>query len=122
MPTLAKIAHARPRKDTDGISILPTLLGGKNAGRQQNQHKYLYWENKKSIALRMNDWKAIRPNKNLPFELYDLSKDIEELDDVADQFPDIIEKMTAYARNAHTPVRLGKVLDASLGFKGHKED
>jgi hypothetical protein len=69
----------------------------------------------------MNDWKAIRPNKNLPFELYDLSKDIEELHDGATQFPDIIERMKTYAKKAHTPVRLGKVLDASLGFKGHKQ-
>jgi arylsulfatase A-like enzyme len=121
MPTLAEIAHATPRKDTDGISILPTLLGEKATGRKQNNHEYLYWENKKSIALRMNDWKAIRPNKNLPFELYDLSKDIEELHDVATQFPDIIERMKTYAKKAHTPVRLGKVLDASLGFKGHKQ-
>jgi arylsulfatase A-like enzyme len=121
MPTLAEIANATPRKDTDGISILPTLLGEKATGRKQNNHEYLYWENKKSIALRMNDWKAIRPNKNLPFELYDLSKDIEELHDVATQFPDIIERMKTYAKKAHTPVRLGKVLDASLGFKGHKQ-
>ena len=49
---------------------------------------------KKSIALRINDWKAIRPNKNLPFELYDLSKDIEEVHDVAGQFPDVIKKVT----------------------------
>jgi hypothetical protein len=70
----------------------------------------------------MNDWKAIRPNKNLPFELYDLSKDIEELHDVATQFPDIIKKVAACAKKAHTPVRLGKVVDASLGFKGHSKD
>ena len=99
-----------------------TLLGEKATGRKQNNHEYLYWENKKSIALRMNDWKAIRPNKNLPFELYDLSKDIEELHDVATQFPDIIKKVTTYAKKAHAPVRLGKVINASLGFKGHKKD
>ena len=122
MPTLAEIAHATPRKDTDGISILPTLLGTKTTGRKQSNHVYLYWENKKSIALRINDWKAIRPNKNLPFELYDLSKDIEELHDVATQFPDIIKKVTTYAKKAHAPVRLGKVINASLGFKGHKKD
>jgi hypothetical protein len=29
--------------------------------------------------------------------------------------------MKTYAKKAHTPVRLGKVLDASLGFKGHKQ-
>ncbi|MDA8806297.1 hypothetical protein N9N55_03630 [Opitutales bacterium] len=99
-----------------------TLLGAKTAGRKQSNHKYLYWENKKSIALRINDWKAIRPNKNLPFELYDLSKDIEEVHDVAGQFPDIIKKVTTYAKKAHAPVRLGKVINASLGFKGHKKD
>jgi len=77
---------------------------------------------KKSIALRINDWKAIRPNKNLPFELYDLSKDIEEVHDVAGQFPDVIKKVTTYAKKAHAPVRLGKVINASLGFNGHKKD
>ena len=122
MPTLAEIANAKPRKDTDGISILPTLLGSKTVGRKQSNHEYLYWENKKSVALRMNDWKAIRPNKNMPFELYDLSKDIEEFRNVATQYPDIIKKVTSYAKRAHAPVRLGKVIDASLGFKGHKED
>ena len=58
----------------------------------------------------------------MPFELYDLSKDIEELNNVATQYPDIIKKVTSYAKRAHAPVRLGKVIDASLGFKGHKED
>ena len=99
-----------------------TLLGAKTAGRKQSNHKYLYWENKKSIALRINDWKAIRPNKNLPFELYDLSKDIEEVHDVAGQFPDVIKKVTTNAKKAHAPVRLGKVINASLGFNGHKKD
>jgi arylsulfatase A-like enzyme len=122
MPTLAEIAGAKPRKDTDGISIVPTLLGAENAGRKQEQHKYLYWEDRKSCAVRMNNWKAIRPDKGVPFELYDLSQDLEELHDVADQYPDILEKMTMYAKKAHTPPRLGKVLDASLGFKGHKKD
>ena len=70
----------------------------------------------------MNHWKAISPEKGAPFELYDLSKDIEELHDVAAQYPKIIEKMKKYAKQAHTPVRLGKVLDASLGFKGHSKN
>jgi hypothetical protein len=48
-----------------------TLLGAKTVGQKQSNLKYLYWENKKSIALRINDLKAIRPNKNLLFELYE---------------------------------------------------
>jgi arylsulfatase A len=122
MPTIAEIAGAIPRKDSDGISIVPTLLGAEKAGREQEQHKYLYWENKNSIALRMKNWKTISPEKGAPFELYDLSRDIEELNDVAAQHPEIIEKMKRYAKEAHTPVLLGKVLDASLGFKGHNRN
>ena len=47
-----------------------------------------------------------------------MSGGTEELQDVASQIPDIIKKVTAYAKKAHTPDRLGKVVDASLGFKG----
>ena len=51
-----------------------------------------------------------------------MSGGIEELHDVATQYPDIIKKVTSYAKGAHAPVRLGKVIDASLGFKGHEKD
>ena len=54
--------------------------------------------------------------------LYDLSTDIEELNDVAAQHSDTLEKMTQYAVDAHTPVREGEILDPSMGFKGHDED
>ncbi len=118
MPTLAELAGAKAPSSTDGISILPTLLG-KN---QTAQHEYLYWEDPKSIAVRMGNWKAIRPNKEASFELYDLSTDIEELQDVTGQHPEILEKMKQYAKESHTPPRKGKVLDASVGFKGQQED
>jgi len=122
MPTLAKLAGIDPPRNTDGISIVPTLLGIEDAGSKQEQHKYLYWEDPNSCAVRMGSWKAIRPNKGELFELYDLSKDQEELHNLADQYPDILEKMIMYAKEAHTPSREGKVLDASAGFKGHKID
>ncbi|MFC1652198.1 arylsulfatase [Planctomycetota bacterium] len=122
MPTLAELAGTKPPKDTDGISIVPTLLGEKEIGRTQEQHEYLYWEDPKSSAVRMKRWKAVRPGKTTPFELYDLSKDIEELDNVAARNPDVLKKMITYAQEAHTPPRRGKVLDASLGFKGHNKD
>jgi arylsulfatase A-like enzyme len=122
MPTLAELAGTQPSPQTDGISFAPTLLGEKAIGRTQEQHKYLYWEDPKSTAVRMGDWKAVRPANSESFELYDLSKDTEELNDVAAQHPDILETMKRYAHEAHTPGRKGEVLDASLGFKGHHED
>jgi arylsulfatase A-like enzyme len=121
MPTLAELAGTEPREDTDGISFVPALLGENETGRKQEKHDYLYWEDGKSCAVRMGNWKAVKPNKARPFELYDLSKDLEELDDVADEHPDILEKMMIHAKNAHTPHLKGRVLDASKGFKGHRK-
>lgn len=116
MPTLAELAGTPPRKDTDGISIAPTLLGESAAGRPQKQHEFLYWEDPRSQAIRMGDWKAIRPGKGKPFELYDLSKDLGEINDVAKQHPDILKKVTTFAGTASTPPRVGKMLDASKAF------
>ena len=122
MPTMAELAGTEPTRYTDGISILPTILGEQAAGRGQEQHHYLYWEDPESCAVRFGSWKAVRPKKSAVFELYDLSKDIEELNNVADLYPDILRKMKKYARESHAPPCEGSVLDASLGFKGHRED
>ena len=83
---------------------------------KQAAHEFLYWEDPKSTAVRMGTWKAVRPGKGKPFELYDLNKDIEELSDVAAKHPDVLAKMTGYAGKASTPPRTGKVLDASKAF------
>ena len=120
MPTLAELTGAKIGSDIDGISIAPTLYG--DTGDKQEQHEYLYWEDRKSCAVRMGSWKAVSPDKDGPFELYDLSADVEELNNVAAQHSDILEKMTQHAGDAHTPIREGEILDPSMGFKGHDED
>lgn len=122
MPTLAELAGAKPSPKADGISFLPTLLGEQAVGREQEQHEYLYWEDPKSTAVRMGHWKAVRSRNAQSFELYDLSTDLEELEDVAAQHPDVVASMQRCAQIAHTPGRTGKVLDESLGFKGHNQD
>ncbi|ALJ06814.1 N-acetylgalactosamine 6-sulfate sulfatase (GALNS) [Pseudalgibacter alginicilyticus] len=121
MPTLADIAGTVAPESTDGISIMPTLLGEKS-NQHQKQHDYLYWEDPKSRAIRMGDWKAIKPNKQTDYELYDLSADIEEQHNLADEHPEILKKILSYAKEAHRPPKSGKVLDSSVGFKGHKQD
>ena len=117
MPTLAELAGVEPAKNTDGISILPTLLGEDAVGRKQQAHEYLYWEDPKSVAVRMGHWKAVKPGKDPKFELYDLSKDIEEATDVAGRHPEILAKMQAFAAEAHRPAVPGKFLNPELGFK-----
>jgi arylsulfatase A len=106
LPTLAEITDATPPKGIDGISFLPTLLGSDN----QIQHDYLYWEFHEQggkTALRMGNWKAVKLNVDkdrdgIP-ELYDLSKDIGETDNVASSNPVILKRMDEIMKKAHIP-------------------
>jgi len=108
LPTLAELTGAKPPSDIDGLSILPELLGQSD---KQQQHEMLYWEFRSQVAVRMNDWKAIQPKKNAPWELYDLSQDISETTDVADEHKEILGRMKRFAAASHEPVRPGKYLD-----------
>ena len=91
LPTFAEIAGTSS-PTTDGISFLPTLNGA-----TQPEHEYLYWQfNERGFkqAVRMGDWKGVRFERTGVFELYDLSSDIGETTNVADQFPDIVAMLT----------------------------
>jgi len=120
MPTLAKLAGAELPENIDGISVVPTLLGEEAAGRKQEQHEYLYWEYRGQTAVRMGKYKAVKPGKNRAFELYDLSKDIGEQKNIAAEYPDILAKMKAYARQAHAENVPGGWIDKQKGFQGHQ--
>lgn len=112
-PTLTDLANVETPKHVDGISILPTLLG---KGDQQ-LHDALYWEFGNQTAVRIGDWKAIRRGKNGKWQLYDLSKDVSETNDIATERPDIIQKVEAIVQREHTPIKPGKVLDPALARK-----
>ena len=107
-PTLGELAKAELPGDLDGLSILPTLLGEEKIGRQQEQHKMLYWEFGGHTAVRWGQWKAIKTGKTDDFwALYDLSKDVTESRDVAEANREVLEKMMAFANRSHTPVQPG---------------
>jgi arylsulfatase A-like enzyme len=120
MPTMAELAGTKPPDNIDGISIIPTLLGERAAGRKQKNHKYLYWEYGKQTAVRMGHWKAIQPSKNKPFELYDLNNDISEQNNIANEHPYILAKMKVFAKEAHTENIPGGWIDKEKAFKGHQ--
>jgi len=107
LPTLAELTGAKAPGDIDGLSFLPTLLGGK-----QKKHEMLYWEFGSQTAVRKGQWKAIQAKKNQPWALYDLSKDISETTDVSALHPGLLAGMKAFAAAEHEPVRIGKYLDA----------
>ena len=108
LATLADITGTKAPNNTDGFSILPTLLG---KDEDQKKHEMLYWEFRGQTAVRYGNWKAIQPKANKPWELYDLSKDISETTTVADQHRDVLKKMQAFAKISHGPVVAGTYLD-----------
>ena len=93
LATLADLAGVKPPEHTDGISVVPILLGRPD---KQKHHKYLYWEYHfgKQQAVRMGKWKGLRfGGTKEPIELYDLSQDIGEKNNVANDFPEIIKQI-----------------------------
>ena len=96
MPTFAELAGATLSKPTDGISIVPTLLGRGD----QREHPYLYWELGAARAVRMGNFKAVRAKRDV--ELYDLRDDLSESTDVAAKHPDVVERVRTILDEAHT--------------------
>ncbi len=104
MPTLAEIA-GKDVAMTDGISFLPTLMGNSDI---QKKHPFLYWEFYEQggkRALRKGYWKAVQRNilrsDHAPVELYDLTQDLAETEDVSHQYPQLVAEMKRLMDASH---------------------
>jgi arylsulfatase A len=118
LPTFCEIAGISSPDNVDGISFLPALLN-----QTQEEHEALVWEYfhynygwkpgsenprnyLKSQAVRMGKWKGLREKINSnpggAMELYDLSKDAGEQNNVAEQFPEVVNQIQEIMDNEHT--------------------
>ena len=104
-PTICDMIKIPYPKTLDGISLKSTILNEGN----QNHHEYLYWEIPEyggQQALRIDNFKAIRKNifkGNLNIQLFDLSTDIQETKNVAEQFPEIVKQAKEIMDKEHRP-------------------
>jgi len=101
LPTCAELAGVQPGAATDGISLLPTLLGHPE---QQAQHEFLYWEFHEggSIqAVRLGRWKAVRRHGK-EVELYDLQTDPGEAKNVTRYQSAVVAQVKACLATART--------------------
>ena len=104
MPTFAEAAGIKAPDDSDGVSIMPTLKG---ESKRQKKHDFMYWEfherGATAQAVRMGKWKAVRHDPKGPIELYDLSVDSAESNNVAAEHKDVLEKIIVYLSQCRTP-------------------
>lgn len=101
MATLADLAGVQPPPHTDGISLVPTLIGKND---RQARREYLYWEYHfgKQQAVRIGRYKGIRfGGTKEPIELYDLMSDIGERTNIASKHPDLLKKIDSIMEEAH---------------------
>jgi uncharacterized sulfatase len=100
--TMCELAHIKTPTGLDSVSLVPELTG--HHAEQQN-HEYLYWEfyeQGSKQALRQGDWKVVRmPMKTGKVELYHLSQDLAEEHNVAQEYPEITQKLTTLMDEAH---------------------
>jgi arylsulfatase A len=111
LPTLLELIgeQARTPAGIDGIRFAPTLLG-----KKQEARPFLYRESPGydgEQCIRVGDWKAIRTNLNPKgkaraakagsVELYDLSQDPGEANNVAQQHPDVVKRLSLLMQQQH---------------------
>ena len=104
--TMRELAGAEPQADTDGVSMVPTLLGK----GEQKKHNHLYWEFSErggKRAIRKGKWKLIHLNVgirlNPTVELYNLDKDLGEQNNIAGQNPEIVSELAKLMNESHEP-------------------
>ena len=107
LATLAELSGTRAPGDTDGISILPTLLGEEAAGHKQEAHPHFYWEFGNMQAVRLNNWKGVHIRNKQSWELYDLKADVSETTNLAARHPEVIARMKVIISENHEPARPG---------------
>ncbi|MCA9023669.1 MAG: arylsulfatase [Planctomycetaceae bacterium] len=105
LPTLCEIAGVDTPEVTDGMSLMPTLVGQGS----QDEHRGLYWEYRGRDSLgraaRMGRWKAVQLRDDGPVELYDLSNNVSETHNIAPQHPAIVREMVAFMDGCHEDQR-----------------
>ena len=103
LPTFSELTGEPIVGNSDGISMLPTLLG-KNLF--QKKHEYLYWElyeGRPNSAVRYGKWKGVVRDRREgnEIQLFNLEIDESEINNVAKQNPEIVIEIQSIMQKSH---------------------
>lgn len=120
LPTLAALAGAKPPQDRviDGKDVRPLIMGEPGA---KSPHDVYIVQRGKRLAVRSGRWKFYpwpegaerrrRPNQPQKpvqgplIQLYDLTVDVSEQNNLAEQNPDVVAKLTEVAERYRQDIR-----------------
>ena len=114
LPTFAGLAGAKVSSDRmiDGKDIRPLLAGEADAATPHKE--FFYYMQNNLEAVRSGKWKLhVRKGQEEILELYDLDADIGEVDNVADQYADVVSDLQAKLKACREDIG-----DDATGVKG----
>ncbi|MDA1166046.1 MAG: arylsulfatase [Planctomycetota bacterium] len=74
----------------EGLSLLPVFQG-----QQRAEHQQLCWSVPRHHAIRMGDWKAVRPRTGGAWQLFDLENDGTETTDLSQREPERVQNLAS---------------------------
>jgi arylsulfatase len=98
MPTLLEISGAEYPAEHNGEPIFP--LEGKSLMPLMEDgvweaHEYMFWEHENNCAVRRGRYKALQKFDTGKWELYDVEADRAEMDEIGENYPDILAEIIA---------------------------
>ena len=95
VPTLLEITGGKKPETIKGLAVPPAP--GRSLWPAMKKdgtvtHDYFWWLHENNRAIRVGDWKLVAPAKG-PWELYDLSRDRGESQNLAAQYPDKVREL-----------------------------
>jgi arylsulfatase A-like enzyme len=126
VPTILELAGGKPPSELDGKpvpprpgkSLVPLFTKGGNV-----VHDTIWWLHEGNRALRAGNWKIVAAGKDSPWELYDLTSDRSEMQNLASEKPEKVRELAAaWTKQFEEYAALAtKDLPAEPKAKGKKE-